>query len=169
MIGVAALVVNSLTYLLLPSTLFETSRNLGYLSAFGVAAIANATVFVPIPYYPIIVRFAQSLNVWAVILAAAAGSSLGECVAFLVGRSGRGAVRETRINRWVERQVRHPWRAGIVLFALSAPPNPAFDAAGLLSGAFGLPLWLFLVSVFLGRIIRMSLLAFIGVGLAGWI
>lgn len=168
-IGAAALVLNILTYLLLPPTLFENSRGLGYFSAFSVAAIANATVFVPVPYYPMIVRLVQSLNVWGVILAAAAGSALGECVAFFVGRSGHGAVKETRISNWIERQMHHPWRAGLVLFALSAPPNPAFDVVGLLAGAFGLPLWLFLISVFPGRIIRMSLLAFIGIGLAGWI
>jgi membrane protein YqaA with SNARE-associated domain len=100
-------------------------------------------------------------------LAAAAGSALGECVAYVVGRSGHGAVKETRINNWIERQMGLPWRAGLVLFALSAPPNPAFDAAGLAAGAFGVPFWLFLIPVFLGRIIRMSLLAFVGVGLPG--
>jgi membrane protein YqaA with SNARE-associated domain len=128
-----------------------------------VALIANATVFIPVPYYPIIARLAQVLNVWGIILAAAAGSAIGESVAFFVGRSGRRVVQESRINNWLQRQMRHPWRAGVVLFAFSAPPNPAFDVAGLIAGAFGVPLWLFLISVFLGRIVRMSLVAFAGV------
>ena len=161
-IGFAALVLNVVAYLMLPHNVIARLGRLGYLGAFVVAAIANATVFIPVPYYPVIARLAQVLNVWGVILAAAAGSALGESVAFLVGRSGRSAVQQTGINNWMQRQMRHPWRAGLVLFAFSAPPNPAFDVAGLLAGAFGVPLWLFLVSVFLGRIVRMSLVAFAG-------
>lgn len=147
---------------MLPNSVVQRFGRLGYLGAFIVAAVANATVFIPVPYYPLIARLAQVLNVWGVILAAAAGSALGESVAFFVGRSGRGAVQQTRINRWMQRQMRHPWRAGAVLFAASAPPNPAFDVAGLIAGAFGVPLWLFLLSTFLGRIVRMSLVVFAG-------
>ena len=161
-IGFAALVLNVIAYVMLPNDVVAHLGRLGYLGAFVVAAIANATVFIPVPYYPVIARLAQVLNVWGIILAAAAGSALGETVAYLVGRTGRSAVQQTRINNWMQRQMRHPWRAGVVLFAFSAPPNPAFDVAGLLAGAFGVPLWLFLVSVFLGRIVRMSLVAFAG-------
>jgi len=167
LIGAVALLLNVLAYLLLPPELLTHLKGFGYLGAFGAAAISNATVLLPVPYYPVIARLAQALNVWGVILAAAGGSAVGECVAFFVGRSGHDAIVETRINNWMERQMHHPWRAGLVLFALSAPPNPAFDIAGLLAGAFGLPLWLFLVPVFLGRIIRMALVALIGLNLAG--
>jgi membrane protein YqaA with SNARE-associated domain len=168
LIGALALVMNVLAYLLLPPRLVIRLGRLGYVGAFAVAAIANATILIPVPYYPVIARLAQALNVWGVILAAAAGSALGESVAFFVGRSGKGVVEQSRINDWIRRQMRHPWRAALVLFVLAAPPNPAFDVAGLLAGAFGLPLWLFLVSVFLGRIVRMALVAFVGLRFA-WI
>jgi membrane protein YqaA with SNARE-associated domain len=167
-IGTSALVLNAVVYLLLPPTVVAHFGRLAYAGAFVVAAIANATVFVPVPYYPIIGRLAQALNVWGVILAAAAGSAIGESVAYFVGRSSHAAIQETRVDNWMERQMRQPWRAAAVLFLLSAPPNPAFDVAGLLAGAFGIPLWLFLVSVFLGRIIRMGLVAFAGLTL-DWI
>lgn len=167
-IGFAAIVLNVLAFFMLPPSLVARLGVLGYLGAFAVAAIANATVFLPVPYYPMIARLAQVLNVWGVIFSAAAGSALGESVAFLVGRSSKGIVEKTTFNSWMDRQLRHHWRAGLVLFALSAPPNPAFDVAGLLAGALGVPLWLFLVSVFVGRIIRMSLVAFGGIVLE-WI
>lgn len=169
LIGAVALVLNVIAYLLLPTKLLTQLGRLGYLGAFGVAAIANATVLLPVPYYPVIARLAQALNIWGVIVAAAAGSALGECVAFFVGRSSHSAIEETRINNWIKRQLHHPWRAGLVLFALSAPPNPTFDIAGLLAGAFGLPLWLFFISIFPGRIIRMGLVVFVGLNLEGWI
>lgn len=161
-IGAVALTLNVLAYILLPPSLLLRLGRLGYISGFVVAAIANASVILPVPYYPLIVRLSQALNVWGVILAAAAGSTIGESVTFFVGRTSHSAVQETRINNWIERQLRLSWRAGPLLFALAAVPNPAFDIAGLLAGAFGVPFWLFLVLVFLGRIIRMSLVAFAG-------
>jgi membrane protein YqaA with SNARE-associated domain len=92
---------------------------------------------------------------------------VGELVAYYVGRSGRQAVEEAAFYRWVQRQLSHPWRAPLVLFALSAPPNPFFDIAGLLAGALGVPLWIYVSSTFLGRIIRMATVIFIGIGLSG--
>ncbi len=162
LIGLLALALNVAAYLLLPPNLVAHLGVLGYLGAFIIAGVANATVLIPVPYYPIIARLAQVLNVWGVIVAAAAGSTIGELVAFFVGRTGKGVVESTRMNVWIQKQMLHPWRAALVLFGLSAPPNPAFDVAGLLAGAFGIPVWLFLVSVFFGRIIRMSLVAFAG-------
>jgi membrane protein YqaA with SNARE-associated domain len=123
--------------------------------AFLVMLLANATVVVPVPWPGILIPIArQSDSLWAVILAGALGSALGESVAFFVGRSGRGAVEDTHFYRWVQRQLQHPWRAFAVLFLLSAPPNPAFDVAGLTAGAVGLPFWLFFTAVLLGRVIR---------------
>jgi len=167
LVGVVALILNVIAYLLLPPQLVAHLGRFGYVGAFVLAAIANATILIPVPYYPVIARLAQALNVWGVILAAAAGSTLGESVAYFVGRSGKGVVQQSSVNDWIQRQMHHKRRAALVLFLLSAPPNPAFDVAGLLAGAFGLPLWVFLASVFLGRIIRMSLVAFAGLSLNG--
>ena len=154
-----------IAYFLLPPRLLVRLGHLGYLGAFAVAAIANASVILPIPYYPLIARLAQAFDIWGIVISAAAGSALGETTAFFVGRTGREAIEETKISKWIKDQMQHPWHAAFVLFALSAPPNPIFDVAGILAGAFGVPLWLFLIAVFLGRIIRMALVAFIGLGL----
>jgi membrane protein YqaA with SNARE-associated domain len=162
LIGLGALILNIVIYLL-PID-YSAFGNYAYLGVFLITAIANATVIIPVPYIPIIARVAaQSDSLLLVILAGALGSALGESVAFFVGRSGRGAVAETRFYRWVQRQLRHPWRAFIVLFLLAAPPNPLFDVAGLTAGALGLPYGLFLTAVFLGRIIRMGLIALAGI------
>jgi membrane protein YqaA with SNARE-associated domain len=161
-IGTMALVLNFVVYFVLPRDIITAIGAFGYAGAFAVAAIANASIILPIPYYPVIARLAQVLDVWGVIIAAAAGSTIGESVAFFVGRAGSGPIQQTRISKFIERQLRHPWRSAIVLFAFAAPPNPAFDIAGLIAGALDLPLWLFITSVFLGRIVRMSLVAFIG-------
>jgi membrane protein YqaA with SNARE-associated domain len=122
-------------------------------------------VLVPVPYYPLLIRLGQAFNPWGVTFAAAAGSVLGELVAYFVGRSGRHAVEETAFYRWMQRQLSHPWRAPLVLFAISAPPNPFFDVAGLLAGALGVPIWIYVLATFLGRIIRMATVVFIGLRL----
>lgn len=165
--SLAVVAANVAVFLLLPPALLARLGGFGYLGAFLAAALANATVIVPVPYYPLLIRLGQAFDPWGVVLAAAAGSVLGELVAYFVGRSGRRAVEETAFYRWVQRQLGHPWRAPLVLFALSAPPNPLFDVAGLLAGAMGVPLWIYAASTFLGRIVRMATVVFVGLGLGG--
>lgn len=160
--GALLAAANVALYFLLPNELIESLGDFGYLGAFGSAAIANATVLVPVPYYPLLLRLGQSLNPLGVAVAAAAGSVIGELVAYFVGRSGRGAVEQSRYYDWVHRQLSHRWRAPLALFALSAPPSPFFDVAGLLAGALGVPLWIFVTATFLGRVVRMGLIVLLG-------
>src|SRR5215213_11631990 len=134
-----------------------------YLGVFIVTLIANATTIVPVPYITIVACIAgQSDSLVLVALAGALGSALGESVAFFIGRSGRAIAEETRFYGWVKRQMQHPWRAFTVLFGLAAPINPAFDIAGLAAGALGVPFWLFFTAVFLARLIRFWLIAWVG-------
>jgi membrane protein YqaA with SNARE-associated domain len=78
-------------------------------------------------------------------------------------------MERTSFYEWVHRQMQHPWRAPLVLFLLSAPPNPFFDVAGIIAGAVGIPVWVFAISVFLARIVRMGLVVVLGYTLfGGW-
>jgi membrane protein YqaA with SNARE-associated domain len=162
LLGLLLAALNIAAYYLLPEELIAGLGSYGYLGAFLSAALANATVLVPVPYYPLLLRLAATLNPWGLALAAASGSVLGELVSFYIGRSGRGAVEQTRFYHWVHRQLSHPWRAPLALFALSAPPSPFFDVAGLIAGAVGVPLWIFVVATLLGRVVRMLLVVVIG-------
>jgi membrane protein YqaA with SNARE-associated domain len=164
LIGLIALLFNIGVYFL-PID-YGAFGNYAYLGVFLITLIANATVIIPIPYPAIIARVAmQSDNLALVIVAGALGSALGESVAFFVGRSGRGAVEDTRFYRWVQHQMRHPWRAFAVLFGLAAPPNPLFDVAGLAAGALGLPYWMFFTAVLLGRMVRIGIFVLVGLQL----
>lgn len=156
----------NLLVLMVPITWIDGLRNWGllaYLAAFGVTALANASVVVPLPYPGIIARMAVVLgDPLGVALAGAIGSALGESTAFLVGRAGKAVVEETAFYRWLQRQLHRPSRAFIVLLVLSTPPNPFFDIAGITAGTLGVPYWIFLLATFLGRIIKM--LIFVGLG-----
>lgn len=165
-----ALLLNVLV-LFIPPTWIEGLGRWGpwaYAAVFGITALANASVIVPIPYPGIVARFASVLNdVWGVALAGAAGSTLGESTAFLVGRAGKGIVEDTRFYRWLSHQLRTPTRAFVVLFLLSAPPNPFFDIAGLTAGTLGVSFPIFWGATFLGRIIKMLFFAGLGRQLLG--
>jgi len=140
---------------------------------FVLTAVATATIVVPVPYIPIIMHIAQqhhdiSTLLW-IALAAGAGSVIGEISGYMVGRTGRQAFATTRFSRWVAAQMTHPVRAFLALFALSAPPNPLFDVAGIAAGAFGVPFWLFASAVFAGRFVRMAGIVFAGYYATTWL
>jgi membrane protein YqaA with SNARE-associated domain len=166
LVGLVFLVLNVAAYLWLSSpvgqALLASLRDYAAIGAFIVMLVANATVIVPVPWPGILIPIAQqSESLWQIIVAGAFGSVLGESVAFFIGRSGRGVVEETRFYHWFQRQLDRPWRAFAVLLLLSAPPNPAFDVAGLTAGAMGLPYWLFFVATFLGRLVRTATVLFV--------
>lgn len=156
-----ALALN-LAVVALPRTWFEGWGNYGYAGVFLVTLLANASVFVPVPYPGVVAKLAINLDVFGVAILGAAGSVLGETTAFFVGRAGRGVVDQTAFYRWLRAQLRTPLRAFVVLFCLSAPPNPFFDVAGLTAGSLGVPLPIFVAATFSGRIVRMLVLALLG-------
>jgi membrane protein YqaA with SNARE-associated domain len=162
LVAAIAIALNIIAYLIIPPDLAYRLGSLGYIGVFLITLISNATIVVPIPYFGLVAALSPGLSMVGVGIAGALGSVIGESVSFFVGRSGRGVVEQTRFYRWVQRQLEHPWRAFVVLFALSAPPNPAFDVAGLTAGAMGLPYWIFLSAVFLARLVRFGIVAFVG-------
>jgi len=162
LVAAIAIALNIIAYLIIPPDLAYRLGSLGYIGVFLITLISNATIVVPIPYFGLVAALSPGLSMVGVGIAGALGSVIGESVSFFVGRSGRGVVEQTRFYRWVQRQLEHPWRAFVVLFALSAPPNPAFDVAGLTAGAMGLPYWIFLSAVFLARLVRFGIVAFFG-------
>ena len=162
LVAAIAIALNIIAYLIIPPDLAYRLGSLGYIGVFLITLISNATIVVPIPYFGLVAALSPGLSMVGVGIAGALGSVIGESVGFFVGRSGRGVVEQTRFYRWVQRQLEHPWRAFVVLFALSAPPNPAFDVAGLTAGAMGLPYWIFLSAVFLARLVRFGIGAFFG-------
>ena len=146
----------------LPSVqdVFRNLEGSVFAGSFVLAFVTNFTVAVPIPYNPIVLQMMQATSApWLVAVTTAAGATLGETSGFLAGRAGRGSFQGTRFAQWIARQLDHPKRAFWVLFLVSAPPFPAFDIAGLVAGAVGVPARIFYPAVFLGRFIRFLLFA----------
>ena len=158
--------LNVLVYLALASERGQSFLNwlneLVYLGAFGLALVANLTVLVPIPYNAVILAMTQSAPLpWLIALAAAVGSVMGEVTGFLVGKTGKEVIKDTRFTKWLSGQMQDKRKAAVALYLVSLPPNPAFDVAGLTAGATGVKFRFFAFWVFLGRFTRFMLFAFV--------
>jgi len=164
-LGVLALLAfNVAVYLLLgtaPAQQFiERLQGMEVLGAFALALLTNLTVALPIPYNPIVLQMMEASDVpWLIALVVALGASLGEVSGYLAGRAGKGSFVGTRFGDWIGRQLEHPVRAFWVIFAVSAPPFPAFDVAGMAAGALGVRWSIFFGAAFCGRLARFALFA----------
>jgi membrane protein DedA with SNARE-associated domain len=142
-------------------------KEYGYLGIFFIAMIANATVFIPAPGVAIIYAMGAVFNPLIVGLSAGTGGAIGELSGYLAGFSGQAVIEKTniydRIKPWVEKY------GGWAIFVLSAIPNPFFDVAGVIAGIVKMPLPIFLLSVWLGQLIKMTLFALAGNYSIEWI
>ena len=136
----------------------------GYLGAFIICLISNATVILPIPGILLFVPIITSFNPALLGLVGATGGIIGEITGYMAGYSGRGMVKNTRMSKRVEGWMN---RWGIwVVFVFSIAPFLPFDVAGLVAGALRYPLWKFLLVAWAGKTIK-----YIGLLLAaawGW-
>lgn len=132
----------------------------GYVGVFVVALLANATVLIPAPGVAIISAMGSVFNPLGVGLAAGTGGAIGELSGYLAGFSGQAIAENTqiynRIKPWVEKY------GGWAILVLSAIPNPFFDAAGIAAGIVKMPLRTFLISVWIGQLIKMTFFAYAG-------
>ncbi|HEU0295602.1 MAG TPA: VTT domain-containing protein [Anaerolineales bacterium] len=158
---IALLVVIGITYYIfsIRDRIAEFERY-GYMGVFVVALLANATVLIPAPGLAIISAMGSVFNPLGVGLAAGTGGAIGELSGYLAGFSGQAVIERTeiynRIKPWVQKF------GGWAILVLSAIPNPFFDAAGIAAGMVKMPLRTFLISVWIGQIIKMTFFAYAG-------
>lgn len=145
----------------------EELRALGYLGAFLIMLVGNATVILPVPGLVYVIAMSSTLNPWLLGLAAGPGAALGELTGYLAGYGGVTPLEHTRLyqrfDRWMDRV------GPLVIFVLAIIPNPFFDMAGLLAGASHMPWWQFLLAATLGKIVQSTVLAWAGALSIEWI
>ena len=130
-------------------------KNYGYLGAFLISLIGNATVILPGAVLPIL--SAVGIFIYPVSglagpvivgLAGGAGAAIGEITGYMVGYSGRGIAERVkmygRVEGWLKR-----WGA-VTIFILSLVPF-FFDVVGMAAGVLRFPLWRFILFCWLGR------------------
>lgn len=139
----------------------------GYPGIFLVALLTNATVFVPAPGIAVIFAMGAVFSPFGVGFAAGAGGALGELSGYLAGFSGQGVVEKSalyaRLHGWIEK---YGFWAILILAAI---PNPTFDIAGVAAGVLKMPLYQFLLAVWVGVTIKMLIFAFAGAHSIHWL
>jgi len=135
-------------------------KTYGYLGAFIISLIFNATVILPAGNILILSALGAILpSAILVGLVGGVGAALGETTGYLAGYSGHGMVVKSRLYSRVEGWMRR-WGT-MTIFILSLVPF-IFDLAGIAAGVLRFPFWKFFLLCWLGRT-----LLYIGVALAG--
>jgi membrane protein YqaA with SNARE-associated domain len=145
-------------------------QDYGYIGIFLLSIAANATIIIPIPGVAFTTAMGAIFNPIGVAIAAGLGAALGELTGYMAGFSGQAVAERSklysRLTTWMKV---HQNLAYGVIFLLAFIPNPAFDLAGMASGALKLPIWKFLIACALGKILKMLLFAYAGYYSVTWI
>ena len=145
----------------------EELQQYGYLGIFIIAFMTNATVFLPAPGIAVVFAMGAIFNPIFIALAAGAGGALGELSGYLAGFSGQAIVDHTnlyeRFHKWIEKH------GFLAILTLAALPNPFFDVAGVAAGMLKMPLYRFLLAVWIGVTLKMFLFAWVGSTSLRWL
>lgn len=141
----------------------EHFRSLGLLGIFLINVVASSTLFLPAPAIALSVAGGVVYPPYLVAIVAAAGASLGDMLAYILGRSGKHVVLNHTEHVWYMylKKIFSKF-AAIIIFLFALIPNPFFDAIGILAGATEYPPVRFFGIMFVGRFLRNMALALIG-------
>ena len=139
--------------------LLATLKPLGYWGL-GVLALLDSSS-IPFPMDPIVAVYAWNdrRRVVLYVLAAAIGSMIGGLVPFLLGRAGGEIFLLKRIDRVRFEQLRDRFEKQE--FPSMMPPPTPWKLFVFGAGVFEMKVRDFLAAVFLGRLIRFSVVAFV--------
>ena len=113
---------------------------------------------------------ATIFNPLGVAIAAGSGAALGELTGYLAGFSGQAVVEKSeKYKKILEWMKKHPRLTDVTILALATIPNPFFDLAGMASGALKIPIWRFLLWVWMGKILKMLPFAYAGTPILSFI
>jgi len=126
-------------------------REYGYLGAFLISLVCNATVILPVGNILLLSALGAVLPSPTLVgLAGGVGAAIGEITGYMAGYSGRGIVERSKMYIRVESWVRR-WGT-MTIFIFSVFPF-IFDLAGIAAGVLRFPFWKFFLLCWLGRTI----------------
>ena len=140
----------------------------GIVGLFLASAIANATVFLPLPIDLLILASADTLGLNEVLVAAIAlglGAAVGEMTAYITGRLGGNAIKALGITEFGKLdQIREKIgeKGAYFIFIGALVPFP-FDLIGVSAGLIKFDWRKFFLAALFGKTIR-----YIVIGLAGY-
>ena len=144
------------------NAIFHALQPLGMFGVFALAFIDSAAIGMPLD--PVVAWYVYNdkLHFWAYVLLAAAGSACGSSIIYVIGKKGGEALLHSRMSHdRVERmRIRFEDREFVTLMVASVLPPPTPFKLFLISAAvFQMRIDRFLLSIFIGRAIRFTILA----------
>lgn len=161
-LGFAASLILLITAFLFRDRLSDF-KSLGLLGIFLINLLGNATLFLPAPAIASVVAGGLLYPAVLVALAASLGASLGDMVGFFLGVSGKALFIKNHHKWYIFLHGVFKKYGTFVIFVSALIPNPFFDVIGILAGIFSFSFYRFFIPLFLGRLIRNLLLAYLGV------
>lgn len=135
---------------------------LGYLGAFLIAILANATIIIPAPGWMVIVGLGAILNPWIVGIVAGLGATIGQTTGYFLGHSGQSLVnlenstKYQKVKNWINK------KGSLMIFLFALIPNPFVDIVGAAAGVSKFSFLKFLLFCTLGTIPKHIFFALIG-------
>ena len=150
----------ALAYLMIRfSTILESLGSWGYAGVAAAEFSNSAMIIVPTPALAYTFAMGAILNPFILGLIGGAFGTLGEFVGYALGRRGAVLLPDRpmvqRMTEWADR-----WGA-MVLFCSAALPVP-FDIAGIWAGTVRYPVERFVLLVWAGKTIKLTLVALAG-------
>ena len=155
--------------LFLPEDQAKKIESFGYFGIFIISILANATVIIPAPGLVIVFGMGAKFSPLLVGIVAGLGATIGELSGYLAGFSGQAIIENQKqydqIVGWMDKN------GPLTISLLAFIPNPLFDIAGMISGAFRMPVLKFLFYASIGKILKMLIFAYAGAGIlnAPWL
>ncbi len=141
---------------------FGDLESYGYLGIFLISLLGNATIVLPVPVILTAFLGGGIFNPLVVGVVASLGATIGELTGYMAGISGRGLIENKgkieKVKNWMSKH--GLW----TLFVLAVIPNPLFDLAGIVAGATRIPVYKYLIVVWLGKLIKFLAFSFLGAG-----
>ena len=136
---------------------------LGYLGAFLITLIANATIFVPVPGVWVVFAMGAVFNPFFLAIFAGLGAATGELSGYLLGFSGQGLAERSKLyDRIYAIMDRHRRWSDLLILIMAFIPNPFFDLAGIAAGTLKIPVLRFYFFCAIGSILKMLAFAYGG-------
>lgn len=139
---------------------FIALQGFGLFGLFIISIIGNATIILPAPVILTAFVGGAIFNPLAVTLIVSFGATIGELTGYMAGYGGQALVEDEiklqKVRGWMEKN------GLLTLFILAAIPNPLFDLAGIIAGATRVPVYKYFIVVFLGKLLKFALFAYLG-------
>lgn len=136
--------------------------NFGLIGIFLINLVGSITLFLPAPGIASVFAGGIIYNPLLVALVAAFGSAIGDMVGFYLGKTGKEVlIKKDSFWFGIFKETFNSF-GWLFIIVLALIPNPIFDAVGIIAGVFSYSPRKFFIYVFIGRLLRNILLAFVG-------